>query len=140
MNLEGILGGILGLIGIFISLYYSQRLNKQNQKFQLDMERTRNEQENWRNKYKMLVQLISYRNDVQSMQYTSALNGAVAVFYDSKEVIDAIKELYHYLEIGDVTKAIANEKMVDLYYKMYKHLGIEEHVDKVFLNKVFNGK
>lgn len=137
--LSGIIGGSLGLIGVIISLFFSFKLNKNNQSFQKDLMKKDQEYKLWEKKYNALIQMISYRYDVKSPEYTSAMNGAIAVFHDSKPVMNSIKKFYEYLSNDNRDPAIANEKMVEIYIAMYEDLGIEENVDEIFLNKVFNG-
>ncbi|MFD2388027.1 hypothetical protein [Enterococcus rivorum] len=140
ITIDGIIGGALGLIGVFISLAYSSKLDKQNKEFQRQMEESRREHDLWSKKYSTLVQMISYRYDVKSDEYSAAMNGITATFYDSKEVMDAVKKFYAYLESGTVDSLQANERMVNIYSAMFKDLKIDQNVDEIFLSKVFNGK
>lgn len=137
--LSGIIGGILGLTGVVISLVYSFKINKRNQEFQKEMAKKDREYRLWEKKYNALVQMISFRFDVRSPEYTSAMNGAIAVFYDSKAVMNSIKKFYEYITNDNKDSIIANEKMVEVYIAMYEDLGIEQNVDETFLYKVFNG-
>ncbi|MGX7244730.1 hypothetical protein ACWOC1_07750 [Enterococcus quebecensis] len=140
VTIDGIIGGALGLIGVFISLAYSMRLDKQNKEFQKQMEKSHREYDLWSKKYDTLVQMISYRYDVKCEEYSAAMNGITATFYDSKEVMDAVKKFHAYLEYGAVDSMQTNERMVNIYAAMFKDLKIDQNVDEVFLNKVFNGK
>lgn len=148
--MEGIIGAALGLLGVFVSLIFSAKLDKrnkifqevldaQNKEFQLSLENERKDYDLWKKKYEILIQLMSYRYDVSSDEYTSALNGVSATFYDSKKVIAATKKLYNFLETSSDTVR-ANEFMVALYVEIFNDLGISENVDETFLNKCFNGK
>ena len=140
ITMDGIIGGLLGLFGVGISLAFSIRLDKQNKEFQKNMENERKKYDLWSKKYETLVQMISYRYSVKSKEYTAAMNGITATFYDSKEVMDAVKKLFAYLESGSSDTLVANEKMVEIYSAMFRDLGIDQNVDEVFLNKVFNGE
>ena len=140
ISVDGIIGGFLGLVGVGISLVFSIKLDKQNKEFQKNMESERKKYDLWSKKYETLVQMISYRYNVNSKEYTAAMNGITATFYDSKEVMDAVKKLYAYLESGSSNTLVANEKMVEIYSAMFRDLGIDQNIDEVFLNKVFNGE
>ncbi|PZG33368.1 hypothetical protein C2D64_08475 [Listeria ivanovii] len=141
VTIDGIIGGGLGLIGVFISLFYSTRLDKQNKDFQKQMEKSHREYDLWSKKYDTLVQMISYRYDVKCEEYSAAMNGITATFYDSKEVTDAVKKFHAYLEYGTMINSMqTNERMVNIYAAMFKDLKIDQNVDEVFLHKVFNGK
>lgn len=140
MTIDGIIGGLLGLIGVGISLVFSIKLDKQNKKFQENMESERKKYDLWSKKYETLIQMISYRYNVKSKEYTAAMNGITATYYDSKEVMDAVKKLFAYLESGSIDTLVANEKMVEIYSAMFRNLGINQNIDEVFLNKVFNGE
>src|SRR5690625_4611304 len=98
---SGIIGGGLGLIGVIISLIFSFKLNKQNKQFQREKTKQDREYKDRERKYNLLIQLISYRYDVRSPEFTSAMNGAVVVFNDSKPVVDSIKKFYGYVSQKD---------------------------------------
>lgn len=139
---SGIIGGGLGLIGVIISLIFSFKLNKENQQFQKDKIKQDREYQDKDRKYKLLIQLISYRYDVTSHEFTSAMNGAIVVFNDSKPVVDAIKKFYGYVSQKDQgnSAALINERLVDIFVAMHNDIGIGQNVDESFLHKVFNGK
>lgn len=73
--------------------------------------------------------------------FTSAMNGAVVVFNDSKSVVDPIKKFYGYVSQKDEGNiaALTNERLVDIFVAMYNDIGIGKNVDKSFLHKVFSG-
>ena len=155
-------GGILGLLGVIITLIYSTNLNKKNrefqektnavnqrfqeeleeknQEFQIELDRKDKEHKLWMNKYNILIQLISYRYMLESNEYKAAMNAIPAVFQDSHKVMQAYRSFYDYSELPPANKneLIANEKMVKIYMKMFEHLGIEENVDEVILHRIFN--
>lgn len=144
------MGSILGFFGVIISLLFSKRLDtqnkmfqekldRQNKEFQTKLEDERKKYDLWSKKYETLIQMLSYRYDVRSPEYTAAMNGIMATFFDSKEVINETKKLYDALE-SEVDEHRANEYMVKIYLAMFKELGITENIDEVFLNKCFNGK
>ncbi|KRK93062.1 hypothetical protein [Companilactobacillus futsaii] len=137
--LEGIIGGILGLIGVGISLYYSNKINKENQKFQKELEEKRSADEIWRRKYEVLVKLIGYRFDFSGKESLSAINSIAALFYDSDDVMNAVKDFYDYSTLPGVVKntETSNDKLVTLYMAIYSDLGIDKNVDKSFLKRVF---
>lgn len=73
--------------------------------------------------------------------FTSAMNGAVVVFNDSKSVVDSIKKFYGYVSQKDEGNiaALTNERLADIFVAMYNDIGIGKNVDKSFLHKVFSG-
>lgn len=137
--LEGIIGGVLGLIGVGISLYYSNKINKENQKFQKELEEKRSADEIWRRKYEALVKLIGYRFDFSGKESLSAINSIGALFYDSNDVMNAVEDFYDYSTLPKTVKRAetSNEKLVTLYMAIYSDLGIDKNVDRSFLEKVF---
>ena len=155
-------GGLLGLLGVIITLIFSYNLNKQNkdfqeqsnkdnQKFQMELnDRNQEFQERlakkdeeyrlWMEKYNILIQLISYRYALGSDEYKSSMNSIPGVFHDSHEVMQAYRDFYDYAELPLANKdeLIANEKMIKIYTAIFEHLGIEENVDEVTLLRIFN--
>lgn len=147
----GVIGGTFGLIGVIISITFSYKLNKSNQQFQLELkdkehvfelELKNKEKENsiWLKKYSLLIQLMSYKHDIESKEFSSALNGVVALFHDSKQVMEALKGFYNIASKPKEEKSPneQNEKLVDVFYAIYSELNMEEELDKYFLEKIFN--
>ncbi|CCO10435.2 hypothetical protein BN424_971 [Carnobacterium maltaromaticum LMA28] len=101
------------------------------------MEESHREYDLWTKKYDTLVQMISYRYDVKCTEYSAAMNGITVYFYNSKEVMNAVKKFHAYLEYGVVDSMQTNERMINIYAAMFKALKIDQNVDEVFLNKVY---
>lgn len=148
--LGGIIGGTLGLIGVILSVVFSYKLNKSNQQFQLELKdkehafelKLKNiEKENsvWLKKYSLLIQLMSHKHDIGSQEFGSALNGVVALFHDSKTVMDALKSFYSIAAKPKEQKSSneQNEKLIEVFYAIYSELEMNEELDKNFLEKTF---
>lgn len=135
-----IIGGLLGLIGVGISIWFSRMTNKQNIKAQKDLEESRREYNLWLKKYDILVQLISYRNNTGSSEFSSALNGIVVVYFDSIPVKRKISDFFEYITLSNPNENITNDKLVDIFMEMYKDLGISNNIDSNDLKRVFNIK
>lgn len=74
--------------------------------------------------------------------FTSAMNGAVVVFNDSKSVVDSIKKFYGYVSQKDEGNiaALTNERLADIFVAMYNDIGIGKKRGQIFfLHKVFSG-
>lgn len=63
----------------------------------------------WLKKYNFLVQLMSYKHDTGSKEFSSALNGVVVLFHDCKEVMDALKGFYNIASKSKEQKAQMNK-------------------------------
>ena len=145
----GIIGGVLGLIGVVITLIYSSKLSKDNRKSQEKMNNENNElQKNlankehdnkiWLEKYSVLVTLMGSRNDFSSKEFTHAFNSVPAVFSTSKEIINLHRAFHTYSSNADRDLGIANEKFVLILREMFEHLGIEENIISEDFLRVFN--
>lgn len=147
----GFVGGALGLIGVIISIFFSYKLNVKNQKFQIELkEKEHNfelklkdmekENEVWLKKYNLLIQLMSFKHDIGSKEFSSALNGVVALFHDSNEVMNALKSFYNIASKSQEEKSPneQNEKMIEVFTSIYADLDMDENLDKTFLEKTFN--
>src|SRR5690625_3050576 len=148
--LGGIIGGTLGLIGVIVSIAFSYKLNKSNQQFQLDLkdkehafelELKEMEKKNniWLKKYSLLITLMSFKHDINSKEFSSALNGVMALFHDSKIVMDALKSFYSIASKPNEEKSPneQNEKLIDVFYAIYSELEMSEALDKSLLEKTF---
>lgn len=162
MTIDGIIGGFLGLIGVGISLFFSYKFQKDNNKFQKEMNEKNNEFQKelsdsnhkfqlqlesqsrefeiWKKKYETLTKLVSYRFDLNGDEFSSALNSIQASFYDSKTVLDAAKDFYDILNSGYSDTYRSNDKLTELISLMFKDLDIDMNLDKRFLINVFNLK
>lgn len=133
-------GALIGLFGVLISLYFSYKLHKDNQKFQKELVKQQEFLQHRNKKYELLIDLVSYRFDPASYEFSRSINGIPAVFYDSKNVVDATKDFHRYKSASFTDDEITNDKLLNIYYEIFKDLSIEEHVDKNFLYQVFNGR
>ncbi|GEO62749.1 MULTISPECIES: hypothetical protein [Lactobacillaceae] len=142
-------GGILGLVGVTITLFYSFFNDKRSKKFQLQLESDNENFQNtlaiqeherriWMKKYEVLVQLIGSRYDLSSTEFKRAFNSVPAVFFDSPDVIKSYKNFYSYKSNSSVDDGLANEKLVNVFVEMYRDLEIEENVDETDLEKIFD--
>jgi len=112
-----------GLVGVGISNWYHNR------------------NETRRTKLSVMQQLLGNRHDLKGQLFTEALNQIFVIFYDSKEVIVALKE-FHAAIINSATHPdIKDQKLMELFKAMCKHLkiNIEPLTDNYFL-QVFNVK
>lgn len=124
MELIGIfISSILsGILGVVISTYYHNRMEKRKWKIHI------------------LEQLLGNRYDIQGEKFTEAMNSVFVVFHDSKEVLLALKE-FHQITLGARTENEANQKLLDLFKAMCKNLNIDTQplTDNFFLQP-FNVK
>jgi len=148
--LGGFIGGTLGLIGVIVSIVFSYKLNKTNQQFQLalkdkehafELELKNIEKENsiWMKKYNLLITLMSFKHDINSKEFSSALNGVMALFHDSRTVMDALKGFYSIASKPKEQKSPneQNEKLTEVFYAIYSELEMNEELDKSLLEKTF---
>ncbi|WP_338232236.1 hypothetical protein [Companilactobacillus muriivasis] len=136
--ISGIIGGLLGLLGVVISIVFSKITNRQNLNFQRELETSRKKYNLWVKKYDVLVQLISYRHNLRSEEFTSALNGVVAVYFDSILVKKRVDDFFEYITLPSRDENVTNDKLVDIFIEMYKDLGIADNIDSTDLKRVFN--
>ena len=145
----GILGGILGLIGVIITLIYSSKLSEDNRKSQekmndenkeLQKNLANKEHENkiWLEKYNVLVALMGSRSDFRSKEFTHAINSVPVVFSTSKEIIELHRDFHSYVSRPNRDTAITEEKFSLVLKKMFEHLGIEENIVSEDFLRVFS--
>ena len=110
-----------GLLGVGISTWYHQR------------------NEIRRTKLAVLQQLLGNRNDLKGQPFTEALNEVFVVFYDSRDLLIALKQFYEVIVNTHRSEGLANQKLLDLFKAMCKHLKIstEPLTDNFFL-QAFN--
>jgi len=110
-----------GLLGVGISTWYHQR------------------NEIRRTKLQVLQQLLGNRNDLKGQPFTEALNEVFVVFYDSGDVLIALKAFYEVIVSTQKSEPLAQQKLLDLFKAMCKHLRIntEPLTDNFFL-QAFN--
>src|SRR5699024_9641346 len=90
-------------------------------------------------KYSLLITLMSFKHDINSKEFSSALNGVMALFHDSKIVMDALKSFYSIASKPREQKSPneQNEKLIEVFYAIYSELEMNEELDKSFLEKTF---
>lgn len=112
-----------GLLGVGISTWYHQR------------------NEIRRTKLQVLQQLMGNRHDIQGQLFTEALNQVFVIFYDSQDVLAALKAFHEFIRGADKTTDLANQRGLDLFKAMCKHLKIDpEPLTDNFFLQPFNVK
>jgi len=117
-SMEILISALLsGLLSVGISTWYHQR-NEIRQA-----------------KLRVLQQLLGNRHDIQGEKFTEALNQVFVIFQDSRDVLNALKEFHEAIMSSQKTAALANQKLLDLFKAMCKHLNIkiEPLTDNFFL-------
>jgi hypothetical protein len=106
-----------GLLSVLISNWY----HKRNEAKQV--------------KLRVLQQLMGSRYDVNGKEFLGALNQVAVVFHDSKEVITALKIVYEDVMTPNRSRDLANQKLLELFKAMFKHLDINTELltDNFFL-------
>lgn len=95
-----------GLIGVCVSEAYHKRNEKR------------------RYKVALIEDLLGNRYDLQGSKFTEALNKVFIVFYDSPEVVKALKDFHEVLLSDGKTTELANQKLLDLFKAMCKNVSI----------------
>lgn len=106
-----------GLLATMISIWYYQR------------------NEIRRAKLQVLQQLLGNRHDIRGQLFKEALNKVFVIFYGSQEVLTALKAFHEVSISPQKTTDLANQKLLDLFKVMCKHLKInlEPLTDDFFL-------
>lgn len=106
-----------GLLGVGISTWYHQRNEIRQTKLQV------------------LQQLLGNRHDIKGQLFTEALNQVFIIFYDSQDVLVALKTFHGVTMSIRKTTDLANQKLLDLFKAMCKNLKInpEPLTDNFFL-------
>ncbi|MDE3035847.1 MAG: hypothetical protein KGO52_07825 [Nitrospirota bacterium] len=125
MNWVSILVSALvsGLLGVGISTWYHERSEIRRAKIQV------------------LQQLLGNRNDLKGQQFSEALNKVLVIFYDSQDVLTALKA-FHEISMNPArSNDVSNQKLLDLFKAMCRDLKIraEPLTDNFFLQP-FNVK
>lgn len=107
-----------GLLGIWISIVYYRR------------------NEIRRAKLQVLQQLLGNRNDVKGQPFTEAINQIFVVFYDSRDVLVALKAFFEAIVSDHRTETLTDQRLSDLFKAICKNLGIniEPLTDDFFLH------
>jgi len=106
-----------GLLGVGISTLYHQR------------------NEIRRTKLQVLQQLLGNRHNIKGHLFTEALNQVFVIFYDSQDILIALKAFHEVAMSAQKTTDLANQKLLDLFKAMCKNLKInpEPLTDNFFL-------
>lgn len=97
---------VSGLIGVVISIWYYKR------------------NEIRRTKFQVLKQLLGNRNHIEGQSFTEALNIVSVVFYDSRDVLTALKALDEMVVSNQKIGPLINQKLLDLFMAMCRNLKI----------------
>lgn len=110
-----------GIIGIAASSYFVYRLERRKLKFDL------------------AKRLLGYRFSIKGDEFSCAMNQVIAVFSDSPQVLQAMKNLYRALEASE--KSQAEEALVDFLKAVCKDSGLAQIIlnDSYFL-KTFHAR
>ena len=98
-----------GLIGIFVTFYFFNRLEKR----KLKVETAR--------------KMFANKHDIKSKEFKEAINEVMIVFSDSTEVITAMEEFWQILAtpIASRPPGAADEKLIKLMKSICREIGIE---------------
>ena len=92
-----------------------------------------------RTKFQVLQQLLGNRNDVTCEKFTEALNKVFVIFYDSQDVLVALKDFHEVTSASQKTTNLSNQKLLDLFKAMCKNLKIDpEPLTDMFFLQPFN--
>ena len=88
-----------------------------------------------RTKLKVFQELMGNRFNVKSDAFIGVLNQAFVVFYDSREVITALKAFHEDTLSINRSNEVSSQKLLDVFKAMCKHLDIktEPLTDNFFL-------
>lgn len=108
---------VSGLLGVLVSTLYHKRSERR------------------REKWLILKQLIGNRHDITGEAFTEALNSVFVVFYDSRDVKQALKEFHEVVVRPYRTQQEVNQKLLELFKAMCKNLkiNVEPLTDNFFL-------
>ena len=96
-----------GIIGVIISIIYHRKYEK------------------YRAKLETLKNLVGYRSDVRSAEFSKALNEILIVFQNSREVLKAMENFREKLILGQGNNNLANSSLLKLVKTMCKNLKID---------------
>jgi len=96
-----------GIIGVVISIIYHRKYEK------------------YRAKLETLRNLVGYRSDVKSVEFSKALNEILIVFQDSKEVLGAMENFREKLILNQNNNNLVNSYLLKLVKAMCKNLKID---------------
>lgn len=82
--------------------------------------------------------MIGLRYDFFSIEFKRVFNSVFVVFFDLLDVIKSYKNFYSYKLNLLVDDGFVNEKLVNIFVEMYRDLEIEENVDEIDLEKIFD--
>ncbi len=134
--LNTLIASSFGLFGVFLSIYYSIKLNKSTIIFQQELEKKRNHQIVWQEQFQTLRQLVAWRHKLESDQFQSALNSIPASFYDSPSVLLQLKNFNHSIESDDSSDT-KTRSLINLFISIYKYLDIDVNIDEELIRRTF---
>lgn len=90
-------------------------------------------------KFDLAKRLLGYRFSISGDEFSCAMNQVIAIFSDSPEVLEAMKNLYRALETPE--KLQAEEALIDFLKAVCKDSGLAQIIlnDSYFL-KTFNAR
>lgn len=112
---------ISGMVGVAASCYFLYKLERR------------------KLKYDLAKRLLGYRFSIKGDEFSCAMNQVVAIFSDSPEVLQAMKNLYDALESPG--KKNSEEALVDFLKAVCKESGLAQILlnDSYYL-KTFNAR
>ena len=114
---------VSGIVGVIVNIWYQQK----NQIKQA--------------KLHVLQQLLGNRYDLRGEKFTEALNQIFVTFYNSKDVLIALKAFYEIATSPMKNNEVMNQRILDLFKAMYKDLKLNiEPLNDTFFLHAFNVK
>ncbi|CAM3243704.1 hypothetical protein [Vagococcus fessus] len=160
--MSAVIGGLVGMVGVAIALYYNYKTKLNTQKFQRELNEEQhlfqkellslslNQHKNtgsninersfkaemiWQNKYNTFIQLMSYRHELESKEFKAALNSITGSFCESKIILDNTNKLHASLADVSALEGRAKDDLITLLKSMMTDLGLEtKNNDMIFTN------
>ncbi|WP_270167548.1 DUF6680 family protein [Paenibacillus sp. SYP-B4298] len=106
-----IIGLISAVVSGIIAITIATKINRNNESRKL--------------KTDLLRKLMGNRNDIHSKEFTESLNSIFVVFYQSKEVVSALKEFHQVVVSTKKTSQEVEAKLIELIRSICQDLGID---------------
>lgn len=160
--MSAVIGGLVGMVGVAIALYFNYKTKIDTQKFQKELneeqhlfqkellslslnqakstgsnnkERSFKEEMIWQTKYKTFIKLMSYRHELESKEFKAALNSITGTFCESKVILDNTNKLYASLDDVKTLDGRVKDDLITLLKSMMTDLGLEtKNNDMIFTN------
>ena len=160
--MSAVIGGLVGMVGVAIALYYNYKTKLDTQKFQRELneeqhlfqkellslslnqakstgsngkEKSFKEEMIWQTKYNTFIKLMSYRHELESKEFKAALNSITGTFCESKIVLDNTNKLYASLDNVKTLDGRVKDDLITLLKSMMTDLGLEtKNNDMIFTN------